>query len=381
MSGASLHRHPDAVPDLADVWQAATRDAPYLGQGLDDYRLQIEGREDDLCRILALPGDDGPMILPCTLAREPYKFTIGERTLARAHPRVLHLVNNWLAEAHSPETIARALRLLMAQSDADLLSLGEIPEASRLATALGKLPWSARPMTRGRKENLRWLIDLPESFEAYLQGLSSSTRQSTKRKIRKLEKDHDVTVEVITDAADVPRFLEEGEKISRLTYQWNVGQRLVDDAETRRRFERLAADGRLRCYLLTLDGTPRAFLRGTIENGTLYNYETPGFDPAFRKHSIGMILMLYAVEDLIANTPVTVFDFGVGGDEVGYKSTYGNRHYTCNSYVVARLNRPRGAAIWLAQGLLNGAKNAADLLLRHQGLRQFVKRRLRKYGS
>ena len=149
------------------------------------------------------------------------------------------------------------LRHVMQKEHVDLIDLGEIPENSALRGALDALAWPARKLRLGRKDSIRWLIDFPETFDAYLAGLSTSTRQSTRRKMRSLEKEFDLQFETFTLPQDVDRFLAEGEKISRLTYQWNVGQQLNNDAETRARFRDLADQGRLRCYLLSLDGVPK----------------------------------------------------------------------------------------------------------------------------
>ena len=311
---------------------------------------------------------------------EPSAEHLGERRLGSLPVRTLDLANPWLLERHSEAEIAAALQALLGAEAADLIALGEIPEDSALRRALGRLSWPCAALALGRKESLRWLIDLPESLDAYFAGLSSSTRQSTRRKMRKLEKDFDVRLEIVTDPGDVARYLEEGEKISRLTYQWNVGQRLLNDADSQRRHRELAEEGRLRCYLLSLDGTVRAFLRGTVE-GPVYHYETPGFDPEFGRTSIGTILLIYALRDLIENTSCRIFDFGVGGDETGYKSKFGTRSLRCNSWYVVRLDRPRGLAVWAGQHGTNTAKNLADVLLRNEKLRRAVKQRLRRYGD
>lgn len=199
--------------------------------------------------------------------------------------------------------------------------------------------------------------------------------------MRKLHKDFTVELEVITQPDQIARFLRCGEALSRMTYQWHVGQRLVSDAANLAHYRILADQNRMGCYLMSLDGQPPAFLRGTVE-GKLYHYETPGFDPTFGNTSIGTVLLLRAVQDLIDNTSCTVFDFGIGADETGYKSSFGLWSVACRSYAVVVLNRPRGLALLLGQGGLNVAKNAANGPSRcNEGLRHRMKTSLRKYGN
>jgi hypothetical protein len=214
----------------------------------------------------------------------------------------------------------------------------------------------------------------------HLASLIGGTRQSARRKMRKLEKDFEVRFQMIRDPADVGYFLEEAERISRRTYQWNVGQRLCNEPETLAHYMALAVQGRLRCYLLFLDGSARAFLRGTIQEG-IYNYETPGFDPDFAKQSIGTVILLLSLQELIGNTACRVFDFGTGGGETGCKSTFGNRHVLCGSYCVLRANRPRGLLILVVDALLTRLRNLAAAVIPKGDFRNWVKRRLRQYGA
>ncbi len=377
----NVYSHPRDVPDLQENWIASQEGAAYFRCSHLNYMDTETGRTGEGKRVAVLKTKSGPdLTLPFTIGPYRHNFVIGERRLGSLGAVGLWLANPWMADGHAPKDIAKLLAHVIANESVDIIALGEIPQQSSLRAALDELPSSARKMRLGRKEDLHWMIDLPDSFEDYLSGLSASTRQSAKRKVRKLQKDFDVQFETIHDAASVDRFLEEGEKISRRTYQWNVGQRLCNDAETRASFMALAEQGRLRCYLLSLDGTPRAFLRGTVE-GNLYNYETPGFDPEFAKHSIGTVILLMAIEELIGNTACRVFDFGSGGDETGYKSTFGNRSITCNSYYVVNARRPRALMILYGQTLLTSVKNLAALIIPEGDFRNKIKRLLRKYGT
>jgi len=373
----TIHTDPGDVPDLAPLWARARAQALYHSTPLEDFLADSAGRA---CLVTATGSSGGPLVLPFLREQSDQKFTVGERRLGAVRAQALRLANPWLAQGHNPQDIAALLRHVLVSEHADLLVLGEIPEASVLRAALDHLHWPARGHAVGRKESLRWLIALPDSFDAYMAELSKGTRQSIRRKMRKLDKDFDVTLEIFSDPDGLDRFLQEGETISRLTYQWHVGQRLVNDTATQTRYAALAAEGRLRCYLMSLDGVPRAFLRGTLD-GTTYHYETPGFDPAFGRTSIGNIILMEAIRDLIETSDAAVFDFGTGGDNVGYKSTFGTQHILCNSYNVLSLKRPRSLAIWGVGGGLNSAKDLADRVLPDGEMRARIKRKLRQYRS
>lgn len=369
---------PGRVIDLDRAWAEADGHALYHTGTLADFRANAA---TGAARIAVRETAGGVrLILPFLKRRIAHKFTIGERLVGQMTFDGLALANPWCAEGHDLEEVAAILGDLLRIEGADVLSLGEIPENSMIALALNRLPLAARPLAVGRKTSRRWLIRLPSDFETYLGVLSQGTRQTARRKIKKLRQSFDTHLEVVTCASEVRRFLEAGERISRLTYQWNVGQRLVNDHTTTERYQALAKEGRLRCYLLSLDGTPCAFLRGTLE-GKLYHYETPGFDPAYGQHSIGLVTLLEAIRDLVENTDTEVFDFGVGGDESGYKSSFGTDSVICNSWLVVRVVLPRGLALIAAHSSLNSLKNLAARIVPEGELRNRLKLRLRKYGG
>lgn len=367
----------EAVPGFAGAWAAAQAAAPYATGLLQDFLDTPADRQ----RVFQTDaGSVSRLALPFRREEATHNFAIGARLLGSMRARALRLANFWMAEGHPPEVTAGLLRQALRQDGADMLILGEIPETSDLRAALRQLSWPARALPRYRKTSQRWVIDLPDSFETYFKMLSKPNRKSLGKSMRRLEKEFAVGFEVICDPADVDHFLTEAEKVSRLTYQWNLGQRLENTEARRAQFRRMAEAGRLRCYLLSLDGTVRAFGFGSIEDG-LYRYDTTGYDPAFAEHSVGSVILLYMLQDLIGTRACRGLDFGMGGDEASYKSRFGTRSVECNSWYVLRLDRPRGMAVLLGENILQGTKNLADRILPKGEFRAALKRRLRRYGG
>lgn len=365
----------DVGPEFARTWTAAASAGPYGTGNLQDF-LDLPA---DRRRIVGGGGGNGP-VLPFRRDGATHRFAIGPRLLGRMRVNALRLVNVWMAEGHPPAVTAGLLRQALVQGGADMLILGEIPETSDLRAALRQLSWPARALPRYRKTSQRWTIDLPGSLDDYLATFGSKTRKTLRYNMRRLGTDFEVRVETITDPAGMAGYLAEAERIGRRTYQWNLGQRLENTEAQQRQFRRLAAEGRLRCYLLWLDGTARAFAHGTVE-GDVFSYETPGYDPDFADRSIGTMLFLYMVQDLIETRACRRLDFGMGGDEASYKSTFGRNSVACNSWYVLRLDRPRGMAVLLGETILQGTKNLADRILPKGEFRAALKRRLRRYGG
>ena len=57
--------------------------------------------------------------------------------------------------------------------------------------------------------SIRWLINLPKSFDEYLAGLSSNSRQSIKRKMRKPEHELRWKFKIISSPEQVEPFLRD----------------------------------------------------------------------------------------------------------------------------------------------------------------------------
>ena len=373
--GARIITRLDAAPALASLWAACDKGSPFHAGQYQDYMREAQS-DDREARLVLHEGAGAPFILE----RKEKSFFIGERRVFSTPLTALSLTTPWLFGPASQETIAEMFDALNEQGDFDWINLGETPIDSALHD-FAQAPGAAWITSRGsRKISKRWLIDLPSAFDDYLQLLSSKTRQSTKRKMRKLEKNYETELLILKDPDDVDAFLKEGEAISRKTYQWHSGQRLNHDEATRDAFRALLEKDRLRFYLLRVDGAPAAFLRGVMF-GARFHYETPGFDPAYGKDSIGTVLLMYALRDLIERGDAEVFDFGTGGDETGYKSTYGTRSIDCAFLELGRRASARAKLVAAAQASLNGAKAAADRVLGQGDLRRRVKKLLRRYDK
>jgi len=163
-------------------------------------------------------------------------------------------------------------------------------------------------------------------------------------------------------------------------WQQNVGQRLQNDDATLQRYIGLARKGLLRCHMLYINGEPCAFTRGEISSRA-YHYETPGFLTEYRHYSPGVVLLMWTIKDLIENSPCTLFDFGAGGDEHGYKARFGTLAVHCKDLQLAPIWRPYSAALLAMHFALSAAKNAASKAIVSGVLRQRLKKAIRQEAA
>jgi CelD/BcsL family acetyltransferase involved in cellulose biosynthesis len=141
------------------------------------------------------------------------------------------------------------------------------------------------------------------SFETYLESLGSEHRYAFRRKLSRLERRYTARFEL---ASTEP---ERQEAIATLFALHDLRWRSRGDAgafasqelrDFHDEISRLAlAAGWLRLWVLRLDGKPVAALYGFLYRRTFYFYQS-GFDPAFAKDSVGLVMLGVAVRAAMA---------------------------------------------------------------------------------
>lgn len=370
-------REPAQLDQYAEAWDRLAARASRFYRCYLDCRAEFERQQF----LAAIEIEDGQARgVACFVHRATrQEFTIGERRLLSLPATETALFGGEVLGDFGADSLAHVLRAASREWRSDLFTLGEIATSSSLCHLAATMGPGLVRTRRVRKDPIRWLIPLPRTFDEYLGQLRGSTRKSISYSLRRFERELDFRHEIVTRPEQVGRFLLDGERISRRTYQWNVGQRLVDDEATRRRFMRLAEEQRLRCHIVYINGEPCAFTRGEISN-RIYHYETPGFLPNFRKYSPGVVLLMWTIRDLIDSRSCDMLDFGSGGDSDGYKSRFGTLAVPCTDLQFAFSWRPYSLALLALNGALTVAKNVASAAIGKGPLRQRLKKRIRNYS-
>jgi hypothetical protein len=198
-----------------------------------------------------------------------------------------------------------------------------------------------------------YVINLPASFEEYLQKFSARTRSNLRRSVRKLQKDTSAEVRLsrITSPEQVNFFVDVAVQISKKTYQWNLlGSGLRSPEVLKRNLRFLAERNWLRCYLLWCGKEACAFMICHQRNGVCHS-PTIGYDPQWEKYSVGTIQQLLVIEDLFIYDRPAIFDFGVGAG--AQKEFFGNAHYMDSDIYLLR----RSAYVHLACRVHSASNN------------------------
>lgn len=214
------------------------------------------------------------------------------------------------------------------------LNLCNIPAASASRALLEQLG-SERGLTVTEEQiEVCPVIDLPETFETYLDGLDSKQRREISRKLRRAAAmgaatrtvGPDEDIEAATDA-----FLELLQASTFEKRDWlNDGRRAVFHEVARA----AQADGTLQLMFTSVDGNDAAALFNFDYNGRTWVYNS-GLDPAaYSGLSLGVVLTAQAIEQAIKSGNYE-FDF-LRGDEA-YKYRFGA---TDTAIYRLRLERP-----------------------------------------
>ena len=105
--------------------------------------------------------------------------------------------------------------------------------------------------------------------------------------------------------------------MSRKTYQATLlALGIRDDPATSSRLSHSAEQGWLRSYILYCENVPCAFMLG-FQYGGCYYYDDVGYDPAYAKWSVGSVLQLKVIEDILDSPhPLKHFDFRPGSARI-----------------------------------------------------------------
>jgi len=164
------------------------------------------------------------------------------------------------------------------------------------------LSTSRRSLYFLRKRTLRFLVELDrfKNFEDFMQMVfGPKTRQSLRRKSRRLEEKGEVRFETLGSPAEISPWIEKAMQLEKVSWKGEEGVGAFQRA-THRSFyhlllENLAARGRLRLSILTLNGQLTAYEIGILGIGGYCMHGT-AFDPSLAPLSPGRLLMLHVLE-------------------------------------------------------------------------------------
>jgi GNAT acetyltransferase-like protein len=222
----------------------------------------------------------------------------------------------------------------------------------------------------------RYFVELAGTFENYLKHFSGKSRYTIKRHVRRFCEVSNGKIDFRQYATpeELDKFRPLAIELSARTYQTTVlGSGLPATDDFWRRAREAAKREEIRAYLLFLAERPVAFIYCAVERGII-EQRYIGFDPDYRDHAPGVVLLYCTLESLFGAGVDRMYDFTEG--ENLQKQQFGTKHVYCADIYFFRNSLANAALVglhcvislfsdWLGRRLqVLGIKESAKHLVR-----------------
>jgi CelD/BcsL family acetyltransferase involved in cellulose biosynthesis len=206
------------------------------------------------------------------------------------------------------------------------------------------------------------VVELPDSWESYLKGISSKERGKIGLRARRLEKKYKVQIRRCVEERELESCLEALFQLHAKHWQLR-GLPGTLHAPARRQFyyelaQALQVGKRLEFWILEADGKIVATQFGLRHNDTVFSLQE-GFDPDYSADSVGYVLRSQVLKQVISEG-VRKYDFLGGTDDSKIRwgaqlKNYSNIHFarplTRGSFHLSVKRKAAGAKQWLRSHL------------------------------
>jgi CelD/BcsL family acetyltransferase involved in cellulose biosynthesis len=170
---------------------------------------------------------------------------------------------------------------------------------SQLAENLQRRGWVASETTLVRS---RFIKVRGHTWDSYLATLDGGYRHQLRRRMRKLNKDFNVSIDEVRNEQSRAAALRQLFALHELRWRDRGGSKALHTPELRAfhdEVSRMALErGWLRLMVQSLDGAPAAARYGFRYGLTYYSYQS-GFDPAYASHWIGVLSLASVIKSSI----------------------------------------------------------------------------------
>lgn len=243
------------------------------------------------------------------------KCKIGRKILFKPVMKQLSVVYGGVIGSRTDKIYSLLIGELMKvlrRGEADVVFFNHLQTDSSLYRIARKMPGL---FYRGHfpKVEEHWCMSIPENVDQFLKTCSHNRRKKLRRCTRKLEKEYQGRVRMVTYSKEneIEEAIEIAAKISAGTYQRAFGGGFVDDAATRALLITAAKKDCLRINILFIGDEPCVF-EMALKYGRTYFSELVGYSPKWRSWNVGNVLSFKVVEQLCGDPSVDSIDLGFG---------------------------------------------------------------------
>jgi CelD/BcsL family acetyltransferase involved in cellulose biosynthesis len=314
----TIAQQDEEVKALRHVWRSFSW--PSVSADLD-YFLAVCRTQPNVVRphvlVLSREGSPAAMVM-ARIEDVALECRLGYKPIYRPRIRLANVVPGGIAGADDEDlsrTVLTELHASLVGGAVDAISLPALRVDSPVLQAARDIaPFFCRE--HGLQKTRHWMLELPESYEAFLASRSRNTRH----KVRQLEKrarrelGSRLTVRVFTRTDDLDQLVADLATVVTKTYQHGLGVAFVDTEAEHEAMTLAAQQGWLRGYVLYVDDHPVAYWYGNVY-GTSFTTKETGYDPAYAEYRVGIFLLMRVIEDLSEVGGVQTVDFAAGDRE------------------------------------------------------------------
>jgi CelD/BcsL family acetyltransferase involved in cellulose biosynthesis len=202
------------------------------------------------------------------------------------------------------------------------LNLAHLRPDSAVLNFLAPLAGEKGFTVETNREDISFEMDLPATFEAYLESLTTKQRHEVRRKLRRLTEEGNIVYRFVDKEPELSAALE---TFFRMFVESRQDKAAFLTSQMREYFKSLAAatakTGLLRLGILELDTKPVAEILCFEYQGCMYLYNS-GYDPQYVGLSAGLLSKVLAIKDSI-DKGIKKFDFLKGPEP--YKAHLGGK--------------------------------------------------------
>lgn len=182
-------------------------------------------------------------------------------------------------------------------------------------------------------------VDTSVSWNDYRQSLGRSMRRNVDYYARRLFKKYACEFRLVESAADLETAIDDLVRLHQQRWRsaGELGTFHSPDVESflRKAMRRSHAEGRLRLWTLSVNGTVEAALVGFLDNGVLHYFQK-GFNPGYAKDDLGTAMVSMCIRASFDDPHIDAFDFMTGAP--GYKAHWTRHTRATVLHEASRLN-------------------------------------------
>lgn len=313
---------------IGDEWQTVLSDSPvnslFLTPQWQEVWWETFGDGRSMVGFYLTEAEEVTAVAPLTRSGDTLSLVGNQDTVD---------YNDFMVKPGHEAVLYDAVLGCMDELQCHTLTLASLTEASPTLEHLPDLARQRGFSVEVEKEDVASGIELPETWDDYLAGLSRKDRHELRRKFRRLEALPDWRWYSLTGQEQVAQRLDDFIELMRLSKadkdQWMTPER---EQFFHRITQRMSQDDRLRLFFMEIEGRP-------VATSLCFDYDSSrllynsGYDPEYSYYSVGLLLDALCLREAIEQG-MKYFDF-LRGDEP-YKAHLGGKQQVLYQMVVKR---------------------------------------------